>query len=115
MCTTYSAHRILHLVVLMMFSEQSAHCCITLRMRDVLYPVLVAGEMGPAASGQVTTEARPTAVPSTLLPSEPQRPPVAADVVSGECLMSLPYPQPNVSCRRAAVIKDRLYYAELKS
>ena len=45
---------------------------------------VVAGEMGKAASGQVTTEAGPAATPSSLLPSEPERPPVAADVVSGE-------------------------------
>lgn len=62
-----------------------------------MYPLLmscvVAGEVGPPASGQVTTEARPAAVPSALLPSEPQRSPVAADVVSGKCLRSVPYPQ----------------------
>jgi hypothetical protein len=58
-----------------------------------LMSCVVAGDVGPPASGQVTTEARPAAVPSTLLPSEPKRPPVAADVVSGEYLISLPYPQ----------------------
>jgi hypothetical protein len=47
---------------------------------------LVAGEMGTPASGQVTTEAGSTATPSALVPSEPERPSVAADVVPGEYL-----------------------------
>jgi hypothetical protein len=42
--------------------------------------------MGTAASGQVTAEEGPAAAPFSLLPSEPERPPVAADVVSGEYL-----------------------------
>jgi hypothetical protein len=55
----------------------------------LLTSCVVAGEMGTAASGQVTTEAGPAATPSSLLPSEPERPPVAADVVSGEYLIFL--------------------------
>ena len=55
----------------------------------LLTSFVVAGEMGTAASGQVTTEAGPGATPSSLLPSEPERPPVAADVVSGEYLTFL--------------------------
>lgn len=55
----------------------------------LLTSCVVAGEMGTAASGQVTTEAGPAATPSTLLQSEPERPPVAADVVSGEYLTFL--------------------------
>jgi len=55
----------------------------------LLTTCVVAGEMGTAASGQVTTEAGPAATPSPLLPSDPERPPVAADVVSGEYLTFL--------------------------
>ena len=55
----------------------------------LLTSCVVAGEMGTAASGQVTTEAGPAATPSSLLPSDPERPPVAADVVSGEYFIFL--------------------------
>ena len=55
----------------------------------LLTSCVVAGQMGTAASGQVTTEAGPAATPSSLLPSDPERPPVAADVVSGEYLTFL--------------------------
>jgi hypothetical protein len=55
----------------------------------LLTSFVLAGQMGTAASGQVTTEAGPAATSSSLLPGEPERPPVAADVVSGEYLTFL--------------------------
>jgi hypothetical protein len=55
----------------------------------LLTSCVVAGEVGTAASGQVTAGAGPAATPSSLLPSEPERPPVAANVVSGEYLTFL--------------------------
>lgn len=54
------------------------------RGTDALTICVVAGEVGKAASGQVAAEEGPSASPSAVLPSEPQRPAVAADVVPGE-------------------------------
>lgn len=55
----------------------------------MLTSCIFAGEMGTPASGQVETEAGSAATPSALLPSEPERPPVVADVVPGEYLTFL--------------------------
>jgi hypothetical protein len=50
---------------------------------------VVAGEMGTAASGQVTAKEGPAATPFSRLPSEPERPSLASNVVSGEYLTFL--------------------------
>jgi hypothetical protein len=54
--------------------------------------------MGPTAGDKVTTEAGYAAVPTTVLPTEPERPPVAPNVVPGEylSLLNIFGPQPAV-------------------
>jgi hypothetical protein len=83
-CTTFDSLRVASLCVTITMCLRGVH------MYDVLTGYVVAGEMGSAAGGQVPPEEGLPAFPSALLPSEPWRPPMAADVVPGKYLAFLP-------------------------